>query len=376
MNFNQTPDRSASFAYKWEKYKDRDIIPCWIADTEFRCAQPILDAMKQRADHGLFGYTLPKHHQGAIDAIIRWCKYRYQWDVHPNWIVWTPGVVPAFNMATLAFSKPSDGIIVQTPNYPPLLAAPEINHRQRYCVPTVSKNGRWTLDLVALEQYAALPNNSLFIMCNPMNPAGSVMNKEELDSIAEICQRHKVVICSDEIHCDLILDDISHIPAGKHPSLQENSVTLMAASKTFNVAGLGTSFAIIPNTKVRSAFVLAGAGIVPWVNVMGLEATAAAFTQCDDWHQAQIDYLRANRDYLVEAINQIPGLSCKSPEATFLLWVDASALKLADTQAWCEALGIGPSPGKDFGDPNFFRINFGCARSYLEQIVHRLSHNC
>jgi cystathionine beta-lyase len=276
-------------------------------------------------------------------------------------------------MASRAFSKVGDEIIVQTPNYPPLLAAPGINRREQRCVPTVLKNGRWTLDFDAFEKYAAGDSTSLFIMCNPMNPAGSVMTSQELDKVADICHRYKVTVCSDEIHCDLILNSNKHIPAGKHALLEQRSVTLMAASKTFNVAGLGTSFAIIPNVKMRNAFIAAGEGIVPWVNVLGLTATAAAFTQCDEWHQAQLTYLRDNRNYLVDAINRIPGLCCTSPEATFLLWVDARQLNVKDTQEWCEARGIGPSPGADFGEPGFFRINFGCPRSYLEEIVRRLS---
>nr|WP_136250584.1 PatB family C-S lyase [Ningiella ruwaisensis] len=372
MNFDARPDRSSTFAYKWEKYKNTDILPCWIADTEFRCAEPILESLTARVDHGLLGYTLPKHHRPAIDAIVNWCKKRYDWDISPSWVVWTPGVVPAFNMATRAFSQNGEGIIVQTPNYPPLLACPEINMRAQMCVPTIKVDGRWTLDFEALERHAANPQASLFIMCNPMNPAGSVMRQDELDKVAEICNKHNVTVCSDEIHCDLILDDLPHLPASKHPQLMDNSVTLMAASKTFNVAGLGTSFAIIPNTRLRSEFVQAGAGIVPWVTVLGLEATQAAFTKCDKWHQAQLSYLRKNRDYLVEQINQIDGLSCLAPEATFLLWVDASELNVDDTQKWCESRKVGPSPGRDFGEPDFFRINFGCAKSYLEEIVKRL----
>lgn len=372
MNFDNKPDRSSSFAYKWEKYKGTDILPCWIADTEFRCAEAILDSLKARAEHGLLGYTLPKHHHIALDAIVHWCKTQYDWDIQASWVVWTPGVVPGFNMASRAFSKEGDGIIVQTPNYPPLLAVPQITGRTQLCVPTVIENWRWTLDFDALEKQAAMPNAAMFIMCNPMNPAGSVMTAADLDRIADICTRHNIMLCSDEIHCDLILDDLKHIPAGKHPALEQNSVTLMAASKTFNVAGLGTSFAIIPNAKIRNEFVAAGAGIVPWVNVMGLEATATAFTECDLWHQAQLEYLRGNRDYLVKAINNIAGLRCISPESTFLLWVDASALEVEDVQKWCEQRGVGPSPGKDFGAPEFFRINYGCAREYLEQIIERL----
>ncbi|MBT1450192.1 PatB family C-S lyase [Glaciecola sp. XM2] len=373
MNFDTRHDRSPSFAYKWEKYKGKDIIPCWIADTEFRCAQPIIDVLKERSEHGLFGYTLPKHHEPAISAIVQWCKKRYDWAVHPSWIVWTPGVVPAFNMASRAFCGEGEGIIVQTPNYPPLLAAPAINKREQLCVPTVLENGRWTLDLNVLEEHAAKPSSKLFIMCNPMNPSGSVMTKDELDKVADICNRHGVTICSDEIHCDLILDDLTHIPASKHEALSQNSITLMAASKTFNIAGLGTSFAIIPDVKTRQQFVSAGAGIVPWVTVMGLSATEAAFTRCDDWYLAQRKYLRDNRDYLLREINQINGLRAYSPQATFLMWVDASGLGVEDTQQWCEQRGVGPSPGRDFGAPDFFRVNFGCAKSYLEEIVTRLS---
>jgi cystathionine beta-lyase len=375
MNFDARPDRSPSYAYKWEKYKGVDILPCWIADTEFTCAPAIIDELKQRVDHGLFGYTLPKHYEPGISAIVDWCKKRYNWDVNPSWIVWTPGVVPAFNMASKAFSKDGEGIIVQTPNYPPLLAAPGINNREQLCVPTVLENGRWTLDFDVLEQHASQTHTSLFIMCNPMNPAGTVMTSAELDRVADICNRHGVMVCSDEIHCDLILDELVHIPVGQREALSENSITLMAASKTFNVAGLGTSFAIIPDASIRARFVQAGAGIVPWVTVMGLCATAAAFTQCESWYQAQLSYLRSNRDYLVKAINSIDGLNCHSPQATFLLWVDASGLGVKDTQAWCEQRGVGPSPGRDFGAPDFFRINFGCSKSYLEEIVKRLSNS-
>ncbi|MFC3123333.1 MalY/PatB family protein [Agaribacter flavus] len=372
-NFDTLTDRSPTHAFKWERYKGKDIIPTWVADTEFSSPQPIIDALVKRSQHGLFGYTLPKEYTPATDAIIDWCKKQYDWHIEADWIVWTPGVVPAFNMACKGFASDQSSIIVQTPNYPPLLAAPQINGKARLEVSTVFVDGRWTLDFDALEAHAAKPHTSLFILCNPMNPVGTVLNKEELTRIANICTANGVTVCSDEIHCDLILDDVRHIPAGKIPSLEDQSITLMAASKTFNVAGLGTSFAIIPNAKIRRQFVNAGAGIVPWVTVMGLVATEVAFTQCQDWLNAQLDYLRANRDYLVEAINNIDGLSCVAPEATFLLWVDASGLGVSDTQKWCEDRGVGPSPGRDFGQANFFRINYGCPRSMLESIVERLS---
>lgn len=369
MDFSRKPERQSTFAYKWEKYKGTDILPMWIADTEFECAVPILDALKARVDNGLFGYTLPAHASPAIEAIVKWCESQYAWDIKPEWIVWTPGVVPAFNVAIQAYTKAQDSVIVQTPNYPPLLAAPSINQRKRLEVGTIEQDGRWTIDLEALEEQASKHDASLFIMCNPMNPVGSVLSEEELDKIAQICTEHNVILCSDEIHCDLILDDKMHLPASAHPMLAEHSITLMAASKTFNVAGLGTSFAIIPDSTLRAQFNKAARGIVPWVNVMGLVATEVAFSQCHEWHQAQLDYLRDNRDYLVSQINKIEGLKAISPEATFLLWVDASGLGVSNTQKWAEQKGIGPSPGADFGESQFFRLNYGCSREYLEQAI-------
>ncbi|MGB3724857.1 MAG: PatB family C-S lyase [Glaciecola sp.] len=370
--FDNPPKRNGTYSFKWEKYKGRDILPVWIADTEFACASPISEALKQRVDNAALGYTLPTHYEPANNAVVQWCLQEYNWDIDPSWIVWTPGVVPAFNMACKAFCEPGDAVMVQTPNYPPLLAAPKINDLEKIAIPTVLVNERYTLDFDELEKQAQQPKCKLFIMCNPMNPVGSVMSAEELDRIADICKRNNVMLCSDEIHCDLILNGAQHIPAGKIDGMQERSVTLMAASKTFNVAGLGTSFAIIPNRKVRNQFTQAGAGIVPWANVLGLVATEVAFTQCKSWHTQQLNYLRNNRDFLVSAVNSIPGLSTQTPDATYLLWVDASGLNVNDTQQWCESKGVGPSPGKDFGKPECFRINYGSSLEFLKEVVSRL----
>ncbi|WP_434931482.1 MalY/PatB family protein [Shewanella sp. HL-SH5] len=372
MNFSDKPDRTSSKAHKWEKYKGTDILPMWIADTEFRCAEPILSALHQRIDDGLFGYTSPAHDTDACEAVVAWCQRQYNWKIDPSWLVWTPGVVPAFNVAIQAYCQAGDTIIVQTPNYPPILAAPALNHLNRTCIGSIEVEGRWTLDFNALEAAAADPKASLFIMCNPMNPLGTVLNQAELDTIAAICTKHGVMLCSDEIHCDLILDDVPHLPASAHPELAEHSVTLMAASKTFNIAGLGTSFAIIPNETLRAAFNHAARGRLPSVTVTGLTATNAAFRHCDDWHQQQLAYLIENRDYLVTEINKIDGLKAISPAATFLLWVDASGLQVTDTQAWCEAKGVGPSAGRDFGDKDYFRLNFGCSRDYLVEAIKKL----
>ena len=372
--FDNTPDRRDFWSFKWQKYAGQDVIPCWVADPELRCAQPILEAIQKQTEYGNLGYSLPAQHKPANQAVVRWLKDKHDWAIEADWIVWTPGVVPAFNVAIKAYCEPGDKVLIQTPNYPPLLAAPGLNNTQRVDIPTKLEGGRWTIDLAALEEQAADPLCKLMILCNPMNPVGSVMTQAEIDAIAGICARHNVALCSDEIHCDLILEEgVRHIPAGRAEQLANRSVTLMAASKTFNVAGLGTSFAIIPDASLRRKFTQGAAGIVPWANVMGLVATEAAFTQCDDWLAEQIAYLRGNRDYLVERINAIDGLEVVSSEATFLAWIDATGLGVEDVLKWCESKGVGPSPGRDFGEPGFFRINFGCSRAMLKDILDRLS---
>jgi cystathionine beta-lyase len=370
MQFDQIIDRKSTYALKWEKYKGRDILPMWVADTEFKCAQPILDAIQTRTAHGLLGYTSPGQHTAANQAVVDWLARQYDWQISADWIVWTPGVVPAFNLACKAFCQPGDKVMMQTPNYPPLLAAPEINGLQRVDIGTVEVDGRWTIDFAELERQAAAPECKLFIICNPMNPVGSVLSAAELAKITDICLRNQVILCSDEIHCDLILDEqAKHIPAGKIEQFKGQVVTLMAASKTFNIAGLGTSFAIIEDAKTRAVFQQAGKGVIPWVTVLGLTATQAAFTHCDQWHGELKQYLRGNRDYLVNEISQIDGLRLLTPQATFLAWIDGSGLGVPSPQRYFEQKGVGPSPGADFANNDFVRINFGCPRSMLEQAM-------
>jgi cystathionine beta-lyase len=379
MNFDQPVNRNNNDSLKWNRYKGKDIIPMWVADTDFSCAPSITEALHKSVDHGLFGYIQPNEYEPAKTAVQHWLKQQYDWQIELDWIVWTAGIVPAFNMACRGFCSPGDKVIVQSPNYPPMRSAPALNGLGRLEVDTVQRKNpetgekRWTLDFDMLEKHAADPACKLFIMCNPMNPVGSVMTKTELDKVSDICRQHNVMICSDEIHCDLILDeDARHTPVGTLEN-GDRSITLMAASKTFNVAGLGTSFAIIPDKSIRRQFVAAGAGITPWVTIMGLVATEVAFTQCDKWYHQQIDYLRINRNYLFQQINRIAGLSMLRPEATYLAWINAKGLNVDNPKTYFENKGVGPSPGIDFGNKDFVRINFGCTKHTLEQAILRLS---
>ncbi|WP_017445750.1 MalY/PatB family protein [Gayadomonas joobiniege] len=371
FDFDKIIDRKPTHSFKWDKYGEQDIIPMWVADAEFAPPQPITDAIVERTRHGILGYTLP--YDSLNQSVVDWAKKQYNWQISSDWIVWTPGVVPAFNVACKAYCEPGDTVIVQVPNYPPLLKAPSLHQCNRADVGSQLVDGRWQLDMQALEKYAADPKAKLFIMCNPMNPCGSVMSEAELQQVADICQRHNVVLCSDEIHCDLILEDgVKHIPAPSLESIKNQSMSLMAPSKTFNIAGLGASFAIIPDARVRGKFKNAALGIVPWVQVLGLVATEAAFTQCDDWHQAALIYLKGNRDYLLNEINQLNGMQLAKADATFLAWIDCSDLPVEDVQRFFEDAGVGPSPGRDFGEPRFARINFACSRAQLEEAVARI----
>jgi len=378
--FDEIIERRSSGALKWTKY-DASKLPLWVADSDFKCASPILNALQQRTEHGVMGYHNPEHNHELTSAVVNWLARKHRWQIDPEWIVWIPGVVSGFNIACQAFCEPGDKVLVQTPNYGPLRKAPALNQLETLTVSTrqssyqstnnSSTKNRWVLDMDELEQKAADPRCKLFLFCNPMNPCGSVFTKKELAHIEAICLQHGVTLCSDEIHCDLVLDkDSQHIPAGTLPNIGEQAITMMAPSKTFNIAGLGASYAIIRGPKVRQRYYRATLGVLPWINVLGQTATVAALTECDDWLTAQLQYLRSNRDFLATELNQINGLEYHPSEATFLAWVDARGLGVKSVHKYMLDQDIAPS--EDFGHAKFTRLNFACPKNYLEQVIERL----
>lgn len=374
--FSEETNRRETQCLKWNRYKDQDILPLWVADSEFKSPPAVQSALSERIEHGIFGYHNPYHDLEATQAVTDWLSRRYDWQIDPRWLVWTPGVVPAFNVVLRAFCQPGDAIITQSPNYPPILNAANHHDLETLAVGTKLNSGRWQLDFDELEQQAAKPNAKVLLLCNPMNPCGSVFRADELAKIEQICLRHKVMLCSDEIHADLILDETeSHIPAGTLAQIGEQAITLMAASKTFNVAGFGVSFAIIKDPVVRAQFKRGADGLCPSANNLGVIATKTAFTECEDWYQAQIRYLKANQAYLEQELNKLPGLVYKPQAATYLAWVNAEGLGVEDVQRVFEDAGVGPSPGKDFGWPNYVRINFACPRAMLERAIERLKQH-
>ncbi len=370
FDFDQWIDRRPTRALKWLKYEGTDILPMWVADTEFKAPPAVIEALSERVEHGIFGYSRPSPQ--LTELIIQRMADRYGWQIEADWLVYMPGVVPALNLACQTFSEPGSPVITPKPIYYPFLHAPGFHGRKAAYVEMVEQDGRWLLDLEQLEQQAK--DSELLLFCNPHNPGGTIYTRDELLAINDIAKRHNLIVCSDEIHCDLLLDEgRPHIPyAALDDDAASRSVILMAPSKTFNIAGLCCSFAIVPNPELRTRFTRAARGIMADVNLLGFVAAEAAYRDGDDWLEAQIAYLRQNRDLLVERLNQVPGIKVLAPEATYLAWIDISALALDDAIGFFEQAGVGLSPGGQFGGSDFVRLNFGCSRAMLDEALHRM----
>ncbi|WP_370277677.1 MalY/PatB family protein [Pontibacterium sp.] len=369
--FDHPVDRSNTSSLKWEKYRDSDVLPMWVADTDFMSPPAIADALHERVNHGVFGYTNTP--EELDNLVIERLQRLYQWPVERDWLVWLPGLVCGLNLACRAVGESQDQVFSPKPVYPPFMSSPRLSDRQLVSVPLKESDNRWTLDLEALEA-SITPQSKILLFCNPHNPGGAVYRREELEALAELVIKHDLMVCSDEIHCDLILEPgLQHIPLGSlNDEIAARSITLMAPSKTYNIAGLACSFAVIPDRQLRQQFLRQMKGIVPDVNLLGYTAAIAAYKHGDEWNKQQLDYLRDNRDYLVHEINQIPGLKLAPIEATYLAWIDVSGAKLDNPQHFFEQAGVGMSPGRDFGDDRYVRLNFGCRRELLEEAVNRI----
>lgn len=378
FDFDTVPQRLGTDSQKWQKYAGRDVLPLWVADMDFTSPPAIVAALHRRVDHGIFGYARPV--KATVDAVVDAMAQRYGWTIDPAWIVWLPGLVVGLNVTAQAFAQPGDEVLTLTPVYPPFMSAPKNSARTSVSVPFVhdaTGGGRWAIDWEALER-AVTPKTRLFYLCNPHNPLARVWRREELLRLADFCERHNLTLCSDEIHCDLILDPaLRHIPTSMlSPEIAARTITLMAPSKTYNVPGLGTSLAIIPDAMRRARFLRATAGIVAEVTCLGFTACEAAYRDSEPWRQALLAYLRGNRDYLLEAIaRELPGVRVEAPvEATYLLWLDVSALGLEQPTTHFEQHGVGLSDGAMFGAAKgtHVRLNFGCPRALLVEAIRRM----
>ena len=372
FDFDTPVERYQTGSLKWDKYRDRDVIPLWVADMDFRSPPAVMEALHRRIDHGVFGYTLAS--ERLNDVIIGMLAEEYTWKIEADWIIWMPGLVSGINVVCRAAAPMGDDIVTAVPVYPPFLTAPAHFQRNLVRVPLSENHNQWTFDFDRLEDSLS-PRSRLFILCNPHNPVGRVFTRLELEKLAAICERRDLIICSDEIHCGLILDDDKqHIPiASLDPAIAARTITLMAPSKTFNLPGLGCAFAIVPDLKLREKVKAAMAGIVPMVNTLGYTATEVAFRDCADWHAALLAYLRSNRDLVEAAVNLIPNLSMAPVEATYLAWIDVRSAPIEKPFKFFEDAGVGLQDGVEFDGPGFLRLNFGCPKSVLEKALARMS---
>lgn len=373
-NFDEIINRTHTSSMKWEKYRDRDIIPMWVADMDFKVPQPVLDTLQQSIEHGIFGYTLIP--DGLNEIIIENLYTLYNWKIEKEWLIWTPGVVSALNVACAVCGTSFDKIVTTTPAYPPFLTAPSNHGKLLATVPMIEIDQRATLDYHALEKEFKSNSTSLFMFCSPYNPCGSVFTKDEINQLVELCAKYDVIICSDEIHSDFVLDqDKYHIPTASISETAANqTITLMAPSKTYNIPGLGCSFAIIQNENLRKKFKSRSKDLIPEVNLLGLFAAKTAYKSCHEWLAQLIIYLRKNRDIVQEHINKMPGFRLNPIESTYLAWIDVRDTNIDDPVAFFEKAGVGLSDGKFFGQKGFIRLNFGCPRSVLEKGLKRMEN--
>lgn len=381
-NFDEIINRRNSESLKWRAFDD-DVLPLWVADMDYKVADPIVKALHERVDHEIYGYPYwvweMKDYVPALSRLIveRMDKL-YQWKISPEDIIYLPGVVTGFNQAIHAFVQKEQTVYVQTPVYGPILHASEstgVKHQEMEL--TRLPNGAYEVDWDKFEETIS-DETAMFLLCNPHNPIGKVFRKQELERLAEICLKHDLIICSDEIHGDIIYNNHKHIPiASLSPEIANNTVTFMAPSKTFNIPGLQLSFAIIQNQALRKKFKAANLGLTPWVNIMGRVAATAAYRDAGDWLNDVLGYLEKNRDFVYQYIQtEMPEIRMGMPEGTYLAWLDCSELDIAEKPSdfFLKYARVAMNDGAWFGKggQNFVRLNFATSRAILGEALERM----
>lgn len=373
FDFDRCPERAGTDSTKWHRYADKDIIPCWIADMDFMAPPAVVEAVRSRAAHGVYGY--PAQRDAVFAAVVQHVRRRHGWEIKPEWITFMCSLVPGIHAAIRCASRPGESVVTTVPVYPPFMTAPILSERNPLKLEMVFVQGRWTFDWAKLEAACAQPHAKVLLLCNPYNPLARVFDRGELDRLAALVRQHGLTVCSDEIHGDLVLD-----PAAQHivfatlgEDIAARTVTLMAASKTFNIAGLTCGFAIIPDAGLRTRFRRVIQGLSLDQNMFGLAATQAAFDHGEPWRLECVDYLRGNLDLVEAELKSMPGVVLRQrPQASFLAWFDITALGFDDAHAEFEQGGVGLSNGADFGGPGHVRLNFGCPRERLQEILRRM----
>jgi cystathionine beta-lyase len=374
-DFDRLIDRRASDSDKWHYYGE-NVLPLWVADMDFPSPEPVIRALRERVEHGVFGY--PTEPPELRPILVERFQRLYGWQVDPRALIFLPGVIAGFNQATHAVTTPGDGVLAQTPVYSPILRAPgNASCTLDEMELTRQPDGSYAVDFDSFEA-AITERTRIFILCNPHNPVGRVFRRDELERMAEICLKHNLVICSDEIHCDLLFSGQRHLPiASLSPEIEAHTITLMAPTKTYNVAGIHASVAIIPDPELREQFRAAQAGLVPHPGTMGYTTMLAAYRDGQPWLDAVLRYLEANRDLLVEYVNmRLPGITTHWPEGTYLAWLDCRQAGIPGNphKFFLEQAQVAMNDGATYGrgGEGFVRLNFACPRSTLSQALEQM----
>ena len=364
-------DRGGTYSKKWDKYAGRDVLPFWVADMDLPMAPFVLDAMRERLEHPILGYT--RTPEPAAQAFVDWVRRNYRWQVREDWLVWIPGVVPGFNVAARALRDLGRDIVIPAPVYPPFLQVPQQAQLQGVVSPLTREAGRWVMDFDHLEARVT-PATAAVLFCNPHNPTGRVYGRDELDRLAELVLAGNTVLISDEIHCPLILDPACrHIPiASLGTEIEAHTISLFAPTKAYNFPGVGVAVAVIPDAALRMRFEDAGKGLLGSVSPLAYAAATAAFNDRSDWLREQNAFLASNAKAFAGAVAAIEGVATTHVEGTYLAWLDVRALDLPNPAAWFEAFGLGLSDGMEFGAPGFLRFNLGSSRAMLDAGIERL----
>jgi len=372
-DFDNIIDRVDSDSVKWHIYGP-DVLPLWVADVDFRSPEPVIEALQKRIQHGVFGY--PVQPDGLVQAVVNWVDLRHGWKISPDQVAVIPAVISGFNLAVQAYAR-GRGLLYQTPAYMPFLRVArnagiaEIQH--------ILSRGKdqYEFDFDTFEK-AAAAGMGVFLLCNPHNPTGRVFTRTELERMAEICLRHDITIVSDEIHSDLVYSGQRHIPiASIAPEVAAKTITLIAPSKTFNIAGLKTAVAILPSAEENKRLINADPGLMGHPNLLGMVAAEAAYGQGLPWLQDLLAYLEGNRDFVMQYVrSELPGMRAFTPQGTYLAWLDCTACNLPEppSQFFVRHARVGLNNGAEFGEPGtgFVRLNFGSPRAMLVEALNRM----
>lgn len=374
-DFDQIIDRKGTDSIKWQRYGG-DVIPLWVADMDFVSPEPIINALHKRIEHRIFGYGGPG--KVLIEVIQERLKRLYKWNVQAEHIVFVPGVVTGLNLAFQLFARTGDGVLVQPPVYSHFITDPVARGRELIDPPLIKSGDTYEIDFDAFEN-AITPRTKMYVLCNPHNPVGRVFRSGELERLADICLRHNILICSDEIHCDLIYPDHKHVPlATLDDEVAEKTITFMSPSKTYNLAGLKCSLAIIKNPVLREIWMRGSEGLIPHVNIMGLTAALAGFRDGQEWLDQCMSYLMDNRDFLAGYVaKKLPSLSMTRMEGTYLAWLDCSKSPISGNpySFFLREAKVALNDGADCGrgGEGFVRLNFACPRKILTEALDRMT---